>query len=130
MGTVGQSLPTHERTPNHDDTRLSIMEELVTLHPQPLDTDRLLRVYQIPTGERFPPQIRGPTPQYLSIPRKPGSRRTLPFHHPLQPISPPGAGDLLVPPLPRTLVENFLGIGTRVEAPQHHKRTRYDGGGR
>ena len=125
---VVQSLP-HEQTSDHDDTRLSIMEELVALYPKPLDADRLFPVYRISTGE-FPPSIREPTPRHLSLPRRPGSRRTFPFHHAPQPTSPPGAIDYLVPRSPRTLVEELLVTSTSAEAPQDRKRFQYHGNGR
>ena len=120
-----QSLP-HEQTSDHDDARLSAMEKHTTLHPEPLDADRLLSVYRISTDE-FPPPIGEPTPRHPSIPRGRRSCGTIPFHYAPQPISSPGAVDHLVPPSPRTLAGELLGISTRVEVSWYHKRSQYHG---
>ena len=127
MGVV-QLLP-HEQTSDHDDVRLSVMEEPVVLYPEPLDADRLFQVYRIPIGE-FPLSIGEPTPRYPSLPRRPGSCRTFPFYHAPQPTSPPGAVDYLVPLSPRTLVEELLVISTSVEVSRNRKRLQYHGNGR
>jgi len=107
--------PPDEQTSNHDDACLSIMEERVALHLEPLDPDRLLRVCETPTGRSFHSLIGEPTPRHLPMPQWPGSHRTLLFHHAAQPVSPPAVVGHLVPPLPRILVEKPFGVGSRVE---------------
>jgi len=115
-----------EQVSNHDDARLSIMEEPVTLHLEPLDANRLLR-FNRSTSRIFPLAIREPTPRHPPSPHGLGRHRTLSFHHISQPISPPEAVDYLMHPSTRTSVKEFFVISARVGTPRDHERSRYHG---